>query len=419
MQNPKNGMEDGVMIFCPVSRGGIAEHAHYQARALSSALSPPIDRMPSAEPRAGVVVLCNADFLDGRSFNYTVERIFPKKIALFGYFAGKTGNLLDWSLKLLCDQWRFAWEVFKRKPKFVLLSTYAEYLSPLWIWPHWIFAKYFGVIYVANLHDPVRDYMVGPKWWHEMSVDLAYRHLAICLVHQKLPEKSPIPDHVMVVEVPHGIFDLRESKMDSAAIRNKWQVPEGKEVLLSFGFIRDNKNLDLLIRAIVDNSQVFLVVAGQTQSHKDKPFEFYVEMAKKLGVQDRVCFSNGFVPDDELASYFVAADVVVLTYSKTFHSQSGVLNLAARAKRPVLASAGEGPLKACVQRFKLGVFVEPDDLEALKYGIQKVTNGGWRVAGDDPDWAGYETYASWKENAARILGAVNDIKKACGTLKPS
>jgi glycosyltransferase involved in cell wall biosynthesis len=149
---------------------------------------------------------------------------------------------------------------------------------------------------------------------------------------------------------------------------------------------------------------------GKAQSQKDKPVDFYRNLALELGVGDRVRFFDEFVPDEKLASYFAASDVVVLTYDKTFHSQSGVLNVAARARRRVLASAGESPLKDCVQKFKLGVFVEPDDLNALKIGMKLATSAESQEVSDSPDWEGYEAFASWDKNVTRILEAVEKVK---------
>jgi glycosyltransferase involved in cell wall biosynthesis len=380
--------------------GGIAEHAHYQARTM-------------AKPQNGaslVVVLCSRDFLDGRKVEYEKAEVFGSRFSLFGRFTARFGTVVDKSLKIIADHWRLAWEVIMRRPDVVLLASYSEYLAPFWVLPHWILAKCFGVTYVANLHDPVRDYVVGPKWWHELSVAMAYWPISVGVVHQRLPEPSPVPKHVQVVEAPVGVYDLQESPADPAAIQAGWDVPEGGVVFLAFGFIRDNKNLDLAIRSLPDNLRAFLVVMGRAQSRKDKPVEFYRKLADGLGVGDRVRFFDEFVPDEKLASYFAAADVVLLTYDKTFHSQSGVLNVAARARRRVLASAGESPLKDCVQKFKLGVFVEPDDLDALKIGMKMVARGESQEAIDSPDWEGYEAFASWDENVAKILEAVEKVK---------
>ena len=516
------------MIFSPTSIGGLAEHTHYQAQALDAIKSQTFSNIET--PKNEVMVLCSPDFLEGRVAVYKKKKVFIPGPSVFGPFAGRIGELLDKSLKILGDQWRLAWEVMTRRPDVVLLASYSEYLAPLWVLPHWILAKFFGIVYVANLHDPVRDYVVGPKWWHEFSVAMAYCPISVGVVHQRLSEPSPVPKHVHVVEAPVGVYDLQESPEDPEAIRAGWGVagrnseklkeyptkedtterlggremeqpkvgPKGEGVgttesksmeglqgnaqeisagaafshhttselarvsenaslprfaschasstatshsllatasevpslatsyspyattaspevvFLAFGFIRDNKNLDLVIRALVDNPSAILVVMGRAQSKKDKPLDFYRDLAMELGLLDRVRFFDGFVPDEKLASYFAAADVVVLTYDKSFHSQSGVLNVAARARRPVLASAGESPLKDCVEKFRLGVFVEPDDMRALKEGIKKISSGELRAASGEPEWDSYEAFASWDVNVAKILEAVESIKISKG-----
>ena len=438
------------MIFSPTSIGGLAEHTHYQAQALDAIKNRTFGDVET--PKADVMLLCSPDFLEGRVAVYKKKKVFRSGLYVFSPFAGRIGELLDKSLKILGDQWRLTWEIMTRRPDVVLLASYSEYLAPLWILPHWILARLFGVVYVANLHDPVRDYVVGPKWWHDLSVKVAYWPISVGVVHQRLPEPSPVPKHVHVVEAPVGVYDLQESPENPESIRAAWGVRKEKSetlklgkaesrnsadcgnaldsgrssldtsaptdvVFLAFGFIRDNKNLDLVICALVENPSAVLVVMGRAQSKKDKPLEFYRNLAVELGVQDRVKFFDGFVPDEKLASYFAAADVVVLTYDKSFHSQSGVLNVAARARRPVLASAGESPLKDCVEKFRLGVFVEPDDMRALKEGIKKISSCEWRASSGEPDWQGYEAFASWDVNVAKILDAVESIKisKRCNS----
>ena len=240
---------------------------------------------------------------------------------------------------------------------------------------------------------------------------MAYWPISIGIVHQRLPKPSPVPGYVKVVEAPVGVYDLQESPENTAEIRAGWGIPDGGLAFLAFGYIRDNKNLDLVIRALAEFPQVHLVVMGKAQSQKDKPVEFYRKLADELDLSSRVKFFDTFVPDEKLASFFAAADLVVLTYDKSFHSQSGVLNVAARARRPVLASAGESPLKDCVEKFRLGVFVEPDDIRAITEGMKMVASGQWRVTSGEPDWEGYEAFASWDENVTKILEAVEVVKK--------
>ena len=121
-------------------------------------------------------------------------------------------------------------------------------------------------------------------------------------------------------------------------------------------------------------------------------------------------FREEFVPDEALAGYFAAADFIAITYNRTFHSQSGVLNVAARARRRVLASAGESPLKSSVTNYRLGEFVEPDNLEVLASGMHKLCRQSEGTEETpDPDWDGYMAYASWDSNAAIISDAAKSL----------
>ena len=182
--------------------------------------------------------------------------------------------------------------------------------------------------------------------------------------------------------------------------RQSWGVKDGQKVFLAFGFVRDGKNLDLAVRALADVPEAFLVVAGSVASTKDKPFAHYRELAAQLGVLDRCHFAEGFVPDDELGKYFAGADFVLLTYASSFHSQSGVLNIAARARKPVLASASPSPLIESVRRFQLGITVEPDSPAAVVAGIKQLLS-----APPSPQWEAYEAVASWAVNAQGVLEA--------------
>jgi hypothetical protein len=211
-----------LLIFSPSPTGGLAEHAHYQARAFHGSANR--SGADLEKPNAEVTILCSPDFLDARKVEYKKAAVFNSRFLVFGRFAARFGGLIDKSLKIIADQWRLSWEVIMRRPDVVLLASYSEYLAPLWFLPHWILARFFGVVYVANLHDPVRDYVVGPKWWHEFSVAMAYCPISVGVVHQRLSEPSPVPKHVQVVEAPVGVYDLQESPEDPEAIRAEWGV---------------------------------------------------------------------------------------------------------------------------------------------------------------------------------------------------
>jgi len=102
---------------------------------------------------------------------------------------------------------------------------------------------------------------------------------------------------------------------------------------------------------------------------------------------------------------------VLLTYASSFHSQSGVLNIAAGARKPVLASASPSPLIESVRRFQLGIAVASDSLTAIVEGLRQLL-----LTPIQPRWQDYEATAAWADNARGVLQAAG-LKVKAVTLK--
>jgi glycosyltransferase involved in cell wall biosynthesis len=376
-----------ILIFAPSSSGGIAEYTFYQAMAFKKA-------------GAEVICLTSPSFLKGRKTAFQTISCLPDPVE------GRTGlrKKLRMAWRIILSRYVLAWQIIKQRPDLVLLDSYVEYLSPLWIDPHIFLSRIMGFRYAANLHDPVRNYAIGPRWWHLLSVWLAYQPLDFVLVHHQLADRSIVPKRVKVIVVPHGLYEVNTDDHSPKQVREEWGVKNGQKVFLSFGYVRDGKSVDLAIKALREIPEAFLVVAGTVASTKDKDFHYYRDLAKEVGVSDRCRFFEGFVSDDELGKYFTGTDYVLLTYSSDFHSQSGVLNLAAAARKPVLASASPSPLIEVVTQYHLGAAVEADSIASIAEGMKTLLHGQL-----SPDWEGYETSASWDLNASRVLEAA-DLK---------
>jgi len=373
-----------ILIFSPSSSGGIAEHTHYQATAF-------------VKLGARVVCLVSPSFLKDRKTEYQKVSCLPDPEE------GSSGisKKLRMVRRIIWSRYLLGWQIIKHRPDLILLDSYVEYLAPLWVDPHIVLSRILGFRYAANLHDPVRSYVIGPLWWHRLSVWLAYQPLDFVLVHHELADRSIVPKGVKVVVAPHGLYDVNLGDFDAVKVRQEWGIQAEQKVFLSFGYVRDGKNLDLAIRALKEVPEAILVVAGTVASTKDKTFEDYRNLAKEMGVADRCRFFEGYLRDEELGKYFAGTDFVLLTYSSNFHSQSGVLNMAAKARKPVLASASPSSMMEAVSRYRLGVGVEPDSLEAIVEGMQKLVNEGV-----SSDWSGYQKAASWDVNAKAILAEV-------------
>jgi len=237
------------------------------------------------------------------------------------------------------------------------------------------------------------------------------------------PAPSPATSHSLLATAP-GALSLD-------APRSQLATPASPDVVfLAFGQIRDGKNLDLFLRAMTRlPEQVKLLVAGKGDSGSSRPPEFYQKLAEELGVADRCRWDVRRISEDEVGDIFAACDLVLVTYSAKFRSASGVLNAAISARKPVLASSGLGPLKTVVEKYHLGVFVEPDKTEEILRGAKQLLDAlsspstqnldnrrstldaCFPPATTDsphdtarvllPAWDRYESDNSWKENAKK------------------
>ena len=378
-----------VLLYAQSPSGGLAEHLHYQAIEL-------------LHKGIHVICVCTPSFLrDGRTIPYDVRRV------LLDDPRDSTQTLVA-KIRLasirIVNQYRLALFIIRERQDLVLLEATTELLAPFWVWPHLLLRYCLGIKYAANVHDPVRYRAWGHQWWHRLSVWLSYLPIEIGLIHHdSIIHRSELPRHINVVPVPYGCYARDGIAADRARIRTRFGVANSSSVFLSFGYIADRKNLDLFIRAMPGFPQVVLIAVGQRASRRDRPASFYQALAREFGVADRVHVIEGFVANSEVADYFAAADVVLLTYNRKFVSQSGVLLVAAEWQKPVLASSGPGPLREAVARFQLGPVVEPDSVEALKGGLQKLLSNHQTL----PNWSEFVKQESWERNVEALLKAAN------------
>jgi glycosyltransferase involved in cell wall biosynthesis len=104
----------------------------------------------------------------------------------------------------------------------VLFACYKEYFAPFWVWPLRRLEKR-GIVIGTIAHDPVRDFVVGPLWWHRWSVRLAYSFVRHVFVHDDTPVDfgGKQPEGIEVHQFPHGPYEVAEPKIGREAMRRK------------------------------------------------------------------------------------------------------------------------------------------------------------------------------------------------------
>ena len=161
---------------------------------------------------------------------------------------------------------------------------------------------------------------------------------------------------------PHPLYDNFGQAVPTSEARRALGLPEDKTILLFFGFIRDYKGLDLLMRAYAkvqrDNVQCtkesLLVVAGEFYNNGQQ----YSELEKELGLEGTIEWRTEFIPDDQVRFYFSAADLIVQPYKSA--TQSGVTQIAYHFEKPMLVTH-VGGLAEIVPDGKVGYVCEVDE----------------------------------------------------------
>ena len=370
-----------LLYYAPAGHGGLADYAAEQAGALA---------------RLGIEVqmLVPTNF-EQRPHGLDIR---PTLLPSDGSAKSVLRRRLQFGRRVLENVRRMRKVVLREEHTHVLFGAFSEYLAPLWSGKlRRLAAK--GVVFGSIIHDPVRDFVLGPKWWHNWSIACGYSFLREAFVHEavKLDTGRPMPQ-LRTTVIPHGTYAFPAPNENREEIRGRLQLPENAKVMLSFGHIRDGKNLDLVLHAMKQVGDIYLVVAGRPQSSRQKQPHFYQRLATDLGVADRCRWIINFIPEGEVGNLFVASDIVLLAYEQGFRSASGVLNAAVFFRKPCLASGGSGNLRTMIQKYDLGTWIVPDNIDSLITGIRQAV---YEPA--TPRWDAYEAAHSWEVNAAIVI----------------
>ena len=170
---------------------------------------------------------------------------------------------------------------------------------------------------------------------------------------------------------PHPLYDNFGEAVPKDEARKILNLPADKTILLFFGFIRDYKGLDLLMRAYaktITNHQsplannFLLVVAGEFYNNGAQ----YSELEHELGLEGKIAWHTDFIPDEKVRFYFSAADLIVQPYKSA--TQSGVTQIAYHFEKPMLVT-NVGGLAEIVPDGKVGYVCdvnENDVADALR-----------------------------------------------------
>ena len=207
-----------------------------------------------------------------------------------------------------------------------------------------------------------------------------------------------------VVVIPNGVDTERFSpRIQGDGVRARLSLRKSSVVLFVGALTRWHryKGLDTLMRSIAllksTLSQLKLVVVGGGELATE-----YLQLARQLGICDRVVFA-GNVHDDELPAYYACSDVLVLP-SKDRSEGFGLTILEANATGKPAIGTKVGGIPDAIRDGYNGLLVPPNDAKALADAICKVVTNdsllkqmgkNGRIFAEQHDWS---TIAERTEN---------------------
>nr|MBD3622785.1 glycosyltransferase [Sunxiuqinia sp.] len=164
---------------------------------------------------------------------------------------------------------------------------------------------------------------------------------------------------------PHPLFDNFGERIEQSKAKKLLHLELETSYLLFFGFIRDYKGLDILLKAFADQRlierPVKLIIAGEFYTKPDP----YLKLLADLNLNERVILHTDFIPNEKVNQYFSAADLVVQPYKSA--TQSGVTQIGYHFEKAMLVT-NVGGLSEIIPDQKIGYVVEPNE-EAIADAI--------------------------------------------------
>lgn len=154
---------------------------------------------------------------------------------------------------------------------------------------------------------------------------------------------------------PHPVYDHYGDKTSKEESCKQLNLNPDINYILFFGFIRNYKGLDLLIKAFSESNlrskNYKLLIAGEFYEDEKQ----YLELITTLQLNDYIELHSHYISDAEIKYYFGACDLVVQPYRSA--TQSGISQLAYHFEKPMIVT-NVGGLPEIVKHHETGFVAE-------------------------------------------------------------
>ena len=255
----------------------------------------------------------------------------PRGIATLEAFRNIYGGSHKWQrgINYLLGLMRLTRHAFVVRPEvihfhFNQIPQLDRMFFPLWRW--------LGAQVVISVHDILPFARSTESRAREAVYRRLYRGADKLITHSEfarscLIELAPeLVDRCHVVTQGNYLDFANENRMGRGAARTQLDLPATAPVILVFGTIKPNKRLDIALGALAQLATRYpdlrLVIAGVA---KDVSLMALKTEIIEAGLADHVIWRDRFIPDQDVAAYYQAADIVLLPYDWIYQSATLVM----------------------------------------------------------------------------------------------
>jgi glycosyltransferase involved in cell wall biosynthesis len=298
-----------------------------------------------------------------------------------------------------------SWRVKQLRPDLLIFKYWMPFFAPSYATIAFLIHKFVGskICFICDNITP-HEKRIGDQLLNWIAM-----RAADCFIVQSTIVRDDLlqlrPD-ARFRQVPHPIYEIFSQTQTKEAARRSLGIGAKERILLFFGYVRVYKGLHCLLDAmphVLSKLAARLFVVGEFYDDR----QVYLDQITRLDLTTHVTVVDRYILNEEVGTYFMAADVVVLPYLSA--TQSGIVQIAYNYDRPVIVTA-VGGLPEVVVDGKTGYIVPVNDPIALASAIVRFFEQG---KGDElsRNVRAHKQQYSWERLAAAIEELVVEINE--------